>query len=66
MNINLGGLLGAIAGGALGAGLAFMLVPDGPRDPEAFGRMFGSCFVGGLIIGAIAANVLWDTLVKRR
>ena len=66
MNINLGGLLGGILGGVIGAGLAYMLFPFTPDRAEAVGKLYGMFCFGGLLIGGVGANVLWEELKKRK
>jgi hypothetical protein len=60
MNINLGGIIGLLAG----IGIALILSPIDSANPDSYGR--AGTFVGfGLAIGAFAGNVVWSLVFDK-
>jgi hypothetical protein len=60
MKINLGGIIGLLSG----IGIALILSPIDPGNPDSYGRT--GTFVGfGLAIGAFVGNVAWSLIFDK-
>lgn len=60
INLNAGGIIGALAGGAITAAVVFSMV-----DPSKSGRGPYKLVILGLIGGAFAGNFLWGLVFRQ-
>jgi hypothetical protein len=60
-NLNLGGLIGALVGGALLAGVIFLAV-----QPQEFGRLLARLIILGVIGGAAVGNFGWAAVFSKK
>ena len=59
MDLNVGGLIGALLLGALGGLIGYLAMGDGENT-----RPISKLLIGGVVLGAIAGNQLWAKFFK--
>ena len=64
IELNVGGLIGAIACGGIAALILYLKFASAPELPKNGGPI-KSVFLGSVIGGAFAGNFLWERIVKR-
>ena len=63
IRLNAGGFLGALCGGAVGVGIAYVVNHDLFAAQAA--RQTSSIIIIGIVVGAIAGNILWGFVEEK-